>query len=54
LGSFFINGQVGSFQRPDVITLTDETNKEAAFIGKTIPLTHSLQATIIEKQRKYQ
>jgi len=41
------------FNLPDLITLTDETNKEAAFIGITIPLTHSLQATITEKQSKY-
>jgi len=49
-----LTGKSVHFNRPDVITLTDETNKEAAFIGITIPLTHSLQATITEKQRKYE
>jgi hypothetical protein len=30
------------------IILVDRTNKEAAFIGIAIQLTHSLQATITE------
>ena len=41
------------FNRPD-ITLVDKTNKQAAFIDIAIPLPHKLQATITEKQRKYQ
>jgi hypothetical protein len=41
------------FDRPD-ITLVDKTNKQAAFIDIAIPLPHKLQATITEKQRKYQ
>jgi hypothetical protein len=36
------------------IILVDRTNKEASFTGIAIPLTHSLLATITEKQSKYQ
>jgi hypothetical protein len=41
------------FNGPDM-TLVDKTNKDSALIGIEIPLTHNLQATITEKQRKYQ
>jgi len=34
--------------------MIDRTNYEAAFIDIAIPLTHSLQATITEKQCQYQ
>jgi hypothetical protein len=36
------------------MTVIDKTNKEVAFIGLAIPLTHNVQATNIEKQRKCQ
>ena len=41
------------FNWPDII-LVDRISKETAFIGKANLLTHSLQATIIEKQSIYQ
>jgi hypothetical protein len=41
------------FNWPDII-LVDRTSKEAALIGIANLLTHSLQATIIEKQSIYQ
>ena len=40
------------FNQPD-LTLVYKTNKEAAFIDMSIPLTYSLQTTISEVQRKY-
>jgi hypothetical protein len=40
------------FNWPDII-LADNTNKDAAFNDAAIPLTHNLQATNTEKQRKY-
>ena len=36
------------------MTVIDKTNKEVAFIGLAIPLTHNVQATNREKQSKCQ
>jgi hypothetical protein len=36
------------------VTLVDKTNKQAVFIDIAIPPSHSLQATITQKHRKYQ
>jgi len=41
------------FSWPD-ITPIDRTNQEAAFHDIAVPLTHSLQGTITQKQYKYQ